>query len=104
MHFVYLATLLLTVVKPLVMTVLRALSIGVVTYVGINLVIEQGKDYLMANVGNAAPAVQAILGLAKIDVAINIYFAAITTRLVLNGINKLADRRSKLGHNTTFTA
>ena len=104
MHFVYLATLLLTVVKPLVMTVLRALSIGVVTYVGINLVIEQGKDYLMANVGNAAPAVQAVLGLAKIDVAINIYFAAITTRLVLNGINKLADRRSKLGHNTTFTA
>lgn len=104
MHFVYLATLLLTVVKPLVMTVLRALSIGVVTYVGINLVIEQGKDYLMANVGNAAPAVQAVLGLAKIDVAINIYFAAITTRLVLSGINKLADRRSKLGHNTTFTA
>lgn len=104
MHFFYLAMLALTIVKPLVMMVLRALSIGVVTYVGINLVIDQGKDYLMANVGNAATAVQMILGLAKIDVAINIYFAAISTRLILTGIDKLADRRSRLAHNTTFTA
>lgn len=104
MHFYYLALLALTIVKPLVMMVLRALSIGVVTYVGINLVISEGKDYLLSNMGNAAIAVQQVLGLAKIDVAINIYFAAIVTRMTLAGIDKLSDRRSKLAHNTTFTA
>jgi hypothetical protein len=104
MHFFYLATLFLTIVTPLVKMALKALGIGVVAYVGINLVIDQAKDYLLANMGNAAPAIQMVLGLAKIDVAINIYFAAITTRLVLTGLNKLADRKTKLGNIGTLEA
>jgi len=59
---------------------------------------------MLANMGNVAQSIQMILGLAKIDVALNMYFAAITTRLVLTGIDKLADRRTKLGNVTTFTA
>lgn len=104
MHFYYLAILAVMIVKPLVMMVLRALSIGIVSYVGINFVIGQAKDYLLSHMGNAAQSIQMILGLAKIDVAMNIYFAAITTRLVLTGIDRLADRRSKLGNITTFQA
>lgn len=98
MHFFYLANLFLIIVTPIVKMALKALGIGVVAYIGINLVIDQAKDYVMANVGSAAPAIQMILGLAKIDVAINMYFAAITTRMVLSGLNKLADRKSKMAH------
>ena len=104
MHFFYLAQLFLILVVPLIKMALRALSIGVVAYVGINLVIDQAKDYAISQLGNMGPALQMIMGLAKFDVAVNIYFAAIVTRLTLNGINKLADRRTKLQHNTTFTA
>ncbi|QGZ32155.1 DUF2523 domain-containing protein [Stutzerimonas stutzeri] len=104
MHFYYLAMLAVMIVKPLVMMVLRVLGIGMVSYLGINFVIGEAKDYMLANMGNVAQSIQMILGLAKIDVALNMYFAAITTRLVLTGIDKLADRRTKLGNVTTFTA
>ncbi|WP_413043209.1 DUF2523 domain-containing protein [Pseudomonas sp. YJ42] len=104
MHFYYLAMLAVMIVKPLVMMVLRVLGIGMVSYLGINFVIGEAKDYMLANMGNVAQSIQMILGLAKIDVALNMYFAAITTRLVLSGIDKLADRRTKLGNVTTFTA
>jgi hypothetical protein len=104
MHFYYLAVLAVMIVKPLVMMVLRVLGIGMVSYLGINFVIGEAKDYMLANMGNVAQSIQMILGLAKIDVALNMYFAAITTRLVLSGIDKLADRRTKLGNVTTFTA
>lgn len=104
MHFYYLAMLAVMIVKPLVIMVLRVLGIGMVSYLGINFVIGEAKDYMLANMGNVAQSIQMILGLAKIDVALNMYFAAITTRLVLTGIDKLADRRTKLGNVTTFTA
>jgi len=104
MHFYYLAMLAVMIVKPLVMMVLRVLGIGMVSYLGINFVIGEAKDYMLANMGNVAQSIQLILGLAKIDVALNMYFAAITTRMVLTGIDKLADRRTKLGNVTNFTA
>jgi hypothetical protein len=104
MHFYYLAVLAVMIVKPLVMMVLRVLGIGMVSYLGINFVIGEAKDYMLSNMGNVAQSIQMILGLAKIDVAFNMYFAAITTRMVLTGIDKLADRRTKLGNVTTFTA
>ena len=104
MHFYYLAVLAVMIVKPLVMMVLRVLGIGMVSYLGINFVIGEAKDYMLANMGNVAQSIQMVLGLAKIDVALNMYFAAITTRMVLTGIDKLADRRTKLGNVTTFTA
>ena len=73
--------------------VLKAIGIGFVTYVGSNLIMEQAKDYIISHAGNMGNIIQQIMGLAKIDVAINIYFAAITTRMVLSGLNKMADRK-----------
>ena len=104
MHFYYLAMLAVMIVKPLVMMVLRVLGIGMVSYLGINFVIGEAKDYMLANMGNVAQSIQLILGLAKIDVALNMYFAAIPTRMVLPGIDKLAARRTKLGNISNFTA
>lgn len=97
MHFYYLAILLLTIVTPLVKMALKALGIGVVAYMGINVVLDQALQYVTNNISSLPPSAQALLGLAKFDVVINIWFAAITTRLVLNGMNKISGRKKNLG-------
>lgn len=104
MHFYYLAILFLTIVTPIVKMVLKMLGIGIVSYVGINLIIGQAKDYVLSNLGGAGQTIQMILGLAKFDVAINIYFAAITTRFVLVGMDKLTGRMTKVGNVGTLEA
>lgn len=93
MQFVYAAQLIILIIMPLVKMVMRAIGIGFVTYAGSNLIIGQAKDYVISHAGNMGLIMQQLLGLAKVDVAINIYFAAITTRMILSGLNKLADRK-----------
>ena len=90
MHFYYLAVLFSTIIVPLIVKVLKALGIGAVTYIGINLVMGQAQNYIQSQLGSTYGLLQQMMGVAKIDVAINIYFAAITTRLVLSGMNKLS--------------
>lgn len=104
MHFYYLAILFITIATPIVKMVLRALGVGVVSYIGINLILEQAKDHIVSSFGSASPALQGIMGLAKIDVAVNIYLAAVTTRLVLAGMDKLTGRMSKMRTTGTFEA
>ena len=87
------AQFLWLIAGPLVKTVLRAIGFGFITYIGINALINAAKDYITSNMGNAGIEAQQILGLAKIDVAINIYFAAVFTRIILAGIDKATDRR-----------
>lgn len=91
-----LISVLITSVVPLVKLVLKALGIGVVSYVGINLVLTEATDVIMVNILGLPVEVQQILGLLKVDVAINIVLSAIATKLTLNGINKLTDSKSKL--------
>lgn len=93
MHFLYIAQLLIIILGPLVKMVLRILGFGFVTYVGFNLIIGEAQSYLFARMGEIGPIIQQILGLAKFDVVVNIYFAAISTRFLLAGIDKATDRR-----------
>jgi len=95
MHFLYIAMLVIQIVGPIIFYALRLLGIGVVTYVGINLVLDQVKDYVIGNFVNVPVQVQQILGLAKFDVAVNIYLAAVTARLLLAGYNKATAGGSK---------
>lgn len=95
MQFVYAAQLAIMILMPLIQMVMKAIGIGFVTYVGSNMIIGQAKDYIISHAGNIGQILQQIMGLAKIDVAINIYFAAITTRMVLSGLNKMADRKRR---------
>jgi hypothetical protein len=95
MHFFYIAMLVIQIVGPIIFYALRLLGIGVVTYVGINLVLDQVKDYVIGNFVNVPVQVQQILGLAKFDVAVNIYLAAVTARLLLAGYNKATAGGSK---------
>lgn len=87
---------LVTAGVPVVKMVLKALGVGVVSYVGINLVLSEATDVIMVNMLGLPIEVQQILGLLKVDVAINIILSAITTKLTLSGINKMTDTKSKL--------
>lgn len=104
MNFFYWAMLLQMIVAPIVKMILKMLGIGIVTYFGINMIISEAKDYVLSNMGNVGQSIQMVLGLAKIDVAINIYFAAITTRLILVGMDKVTGHIKKVGHTGTFEA
>jgi hypothetical protein len=95
MHFFYIAMLAAQIVGPILFYVLRLLGIGAVTYVGINLVLDEVKDYIIGNFANVPIEVQQILGLAKFDVAVNIYLAAITARLLLAGYDKATQGGAK---------
>jgi len=103
MHFYYLAMLFVTIATPIVKMVIRALGVGVVTYYGINVILQQVTDYIVSSMGNLSAALQMIMGLAKIDVAINIYLAAVTTRLVLAGMDKVSGKLAKMRSSTTGT-
>ena len=93
MHFLYITQLLILILGPLVKMVLKMIGFGFVTYVGFNLVIGEAQSYLFARMGDVGPIIQNILGLAKFDVVVNIFFAAISTRFILAGIDKATDRK-----------
>lgn len=81
------------VVVPLAVKVLKALGIGFVAYVGINAVMSEADSYITGQLGQVAADMRGLLGLAKVDVAINILLSAITTRLTLSGVSALNGRK-----------
>ncbi len=87
------AQFIFMMLQPLVAYLFRLIGIGFITYVGYNAVIDKAMSYITSHMGAVGLPIQQVLGLAKIDVAINIYFAAVTTRLVIAGLNKAQDRR-----------
>jgi exosortase/archaeosortase len=91
--FLYTAQFIWWIVGPLVKTALRAIGFGFVTYFGFNAIIGAARDYMITNMGNAGIVIQQILGLAKVDVAINIMLSAVFTRFIIAGINKAQDRK-----------
>lgn len=93
MQFLFIVQMLVIILGPLVKMVLKMIGFGFVSYIGFNLIIGQAQDYLFGLMGNVGPVIQGILGLAKFDVVVNLYFAAISTRFMLAGIDKATDRR-----------
>ncbi|MAX90166.1 MAG: hypothetical protein CMK99_05410 [Pseudomonas sp.] len=91
MHFLYLANLLIIAVGPLVKMVLKILGIGIASYVGFNFIIGEAHDHLISYMSGSSIPIQQILGLAKLDVVLNIYFAAITTKMFIAGMNKAGE-------------
>lgn len=91
--WLWVAQLVFMMVQPLINFIFRLIGIGFVSYVGYNVLLEQVTSYVISRMGSSTLVIQQILGLAKIDVAINIFLAAVTTRLVLAGLNKAQDRR-----------
>lgn len=85
--------LIFLIIQPLVNFLFRLIGFGFITYVGYNTLLEVVTNYIISRMGSSSLAIQQILGTAKIDVAINIFLAAVTTRLVLAGLDRAQDRR-----------
>lgn len=98
MQFAAVFTFLSTVLGPLISKVLTGLGIGAVSYVGINLMLEQVKDYIVSSFGGVGSDTLMLLGLAKVDISINIVLAAVTARAVYSGMSKATGSISKIGN------
>lgn len=97
MHFAAVFTFLSTIAGPLVKRVLAALGIGMLTFTGFQVSVNAAKSYVQSNFGGLPADVVHILGLMKFDVAVNIVFAAVITRAVIAGMDKVTGGISKLG-------
>lgn len=97
MHFVGLFSFLSTIAGPLVRKILTALGIGMLTFTGFQVSVTAAKNYVQSNFGGLPADVVHILGLMKFDVAVNIVFAAVITRAVISGMDKVTGGISKLG-------
>ena len=67
---------------------LKFLGIGTITYMGLNLVLDNLYNQILSHFASSDPAVAMLMGLAKLDVAINIYMSAIVTKFFLSGMDK----------------
>jgi len=83
------ATFLGSIVSGLVFRALASLGFAYVSYVGIGHLIDQVDGYVKTLFGAVPPEVAAVLGMAKLDVAINIILAAVIARLLLAGMDKV---------------
>jgi hypothetical protein len=97
MQFVALFSFLASIVGPLVAKVLTALGVGLVTYTGITLVMDQAREAIISNMTATGAAYVALFGLAKVDVAINIMLGAVAARAALSGIDKASGSVTKIG-------
>jgi hypothetical protein len=87
---------LVTAGIPVAKMVLRGLGVGMVTYIGINLILTEASDIILSNFLGLPPEIQQMFGLLKVDIAVNIILSAITTKLTLSGVNKMTDHKTKL--------
>ncbi|KXU37181.1 hypothetical protein AXE65_00595 [Ventosimonas gracilis] len=83
-----LRTFLLAIVGSLVFRALSALGFGYLAYTGLNSLMDSIQSYLYGLFGALPVEVMHLLGLAKVDIAINITFAAMAARLLLVGMDK----------------
>jgi hypothetical protein len=76
--------LLVKMTPAVISAVLRAIGITVVTYVGMDVAITAAHNQVIGNLQGLPATAAAIAGLLRLDVAIQIIFAAIAGRLALN--------------------
>lgn len=87
--FPLIATFLGSIVAGLAFRVLASLGFAYMTYVGVGMLIDSVESQLTSLFSAIPPSAAAILGMAKVDVAINIVIAAVTTRALLSGMDKV---------------
>jgi hypothetical protein len=80
-----LAGVLVTVAQSIVYRVIAALGIGVVSYTGISILIQQLKTFILNTLAGAGPLMD-FMSLFGFGVALNIGLSAVTIRLTLSGL------------------
>ncbi len=74
------------IVKFLVGRIIIALGIGFVSYVGIDLLLDQAKGYILSMYTGLPTDMLAILGIMHVDEAINIIISSIAAKLIVSGL------------------
>lgn len=87
--FPALAVFLGSIVAGLAFRVLATLGFAYITYIGVGHLIDSVQGHVQGLFSAIPPGAAAILGMAKVDVAINITIAAVTARALLSGMDKL---------------
>lgn len=90
--WVWLFTFLITVVGPLIQEIFRILGVGIVTYVGTDLIIDQLEAKVVTMMSEAPASVLQILSMAGIDEAMSIILSGLAIEASLR---VSAGRRSK---------
>lgn len=85
------------IVGPLVAKVLTSLGMGAVTYIGITVLLSAVRTYLIGSVTGLPADLLAILGLFKLDVAVNIMLSAVAARAALSGVNRTTGKKTSIG-------
>jgi len=86
LFFANLAAFFVAVIAPLALRVLAALGIGAAVYSGIDATTTALSDYAIAQVNGLPADIFGIVGLMKIDVALNIIVSSITIKMTLAGL------------------
>jgi len=80
------------IILPIVYKVLAALGVGFVTFVGIGALLSGIEAYVRSLFSQVPDKIFTILGMAQVDIAINIMFAALSARLAIMMMDKLMNR------------
>lgn len=83
------AALLVSLVEPILGRILAALGIGIISYTGFSIVLNQLESAIQNNLNGVGSDVAAILGLAGMGQALGIIFGGFTARIALQAISKL---------------
>lgn len=67
--------------------VLAAIGIGVMTFTGINLALEQLHAFAASNWGSLPAGALGIVGLLRIDQALNLIISAVVAKFTLKGLS-----------------
>jgi hypothetical protein len=84
------AAFLASMAAPLVARVLMALGFSVITVTGVTLAIQQLKDLVVNNLGNAPLAMLQLGGLLGAWQGLGMVFGAITFAVTLRGLTSLS--------------
>jgi hypothetical protein len=76
---------LASILSTLVGRVLIALSIGYVSYSGIDILLDSMKSAAYANLGNMGPLV-GVVGLLKISESLNVVISAVIAKYTIQGL------------------
>lgn len=83
----YLLNFILKLIEPVVSRVLGAIGFGMVTYSGINTLIETIQQHMVSKIGSLTANVHAILAMLGVGECITVLLSAVLIRAYLNGMS-----------------
>ena len=91
------ATFVIGITSSIIGVIIRALGFGLVTYYGIDLVTDYGRDWVLNQFSGLPSDMLQILYLLKLDVGFKMVFAAMSAALVLKAA------KTSVGDGSSFT-